>query len=353
MPDDERPVRLSGSAMIAFTPAGRRRWELDRSIDVPDTRAARDARALDDAAAETARAVAALPPRLAETALQRDAVAAAPARTLPGPPASGSAYDGGLAVGRAHLLVTENFCVAILDKATGNAVSRVSLVDWFPSRPPAATFVFDPRALYDQYSDRWIVVALAWDRPVLEELAGSWLLLSLSRGPDPTGEWLGSAIDTFNDAATPDGWADYPALGVDERAVYLTYNVRAAVGRLLMFAKTDLYDDGAAVPFDFPGLKNPGGGDALTVQPCHHFGPTGAAHLVNTLIPANGQQATAVVLRSVTWAEGRPTLGAPRAVAVQPYATPPSGRRRPRLLSFQELTLQRFDSFGPSCADGP
>jgi hypothetical protein len=319
----EASERLVGAPMVAFTPASRPRWVLDRSIDVPDTRAPRDARALAAAAAEAERAISALPPRLAATALQRDAIAAAPARTFPGPPATGSAYDAGLAVGRAHVLVTENFSVAIIDKATGIEVSRTSLIDWFPSRPPAATFVFDPRALYDQYADRWIVIALAWDRPVLAGLAGSWLLICVSRGADPTGEWLGSAIDTFNDAATPDGWADYPCLGLDEQALYVTYNVRNDVGRLLVFAKTDLYDDGAATPFDFRDLANPDGAKALTVQPCHHFGASDAARLVNTLSIGIGEQASAVVIRSVTWAAGRPSLGAPQRVDVHPYATPP------------------------------
>ena len=319
----EISLRLSGSPMVAFTPASRRRWMLDHSIDVPDTRAPQDARALATAAAETARAMFTLPPRLAATTLEREAIAAAPTRTLPGPPAVGSAYDAGLAVGRAHVVVTENFSVAILDKVTGTEVSRTSRIDWFPSRPSAATFVFDPRALYDQYIDRWIVIALAWDRPVLAGLAGSWLLISVSRGADPTGEWLGSAIDTFNDASTPGGWADYPCVGLDQQALYVSYNVRNDVGRLLVFAKTDLYDDGAATPFDFRGLANPDGGKALTVQPCHHFGPTAAAHLVNTLGPAIGQQAAAVVVRSVTWEAGRPSLGAPRSVDVHPYATPP------------------------------
>jgi hypothetical protein len=317
---------MSGSAMIAFSPSDCRQWQLDRSLDVPDTHARPDPRTLAAAHAEAARAAAALPPRLPSTAVRRDAVAAAPSRTLPGRPAVGSAYDGGLAVGRAHVLVTENFSVTILDKATGAEVRSTNLDDWFPSRPEAATFVFDPRAIYDQYADRWIVIALAWDRPVLQGIGGSWLLLSVSRGADPTGGWLGSAIDTFNNQVTPTDWADYPSLGLDERAVYLTYNVRAAVGRLLVFAKADLYDDGAAAFFDFPGLKDPDGGDALAVQPCHHFGPTTAAHLVNTLIPVDlDHPSTAVVLRTVTWSSGTPSLGGPRAVSVHEYATPPKG----------------------------
>ena len=316
MPEDTPLVKLPRATMRAFTPPDRPRWQLDRSIDVPDTRVPRDLRALEEAA----RAVAPLPPPLPAPAPAR---AAAPTRIFPGLDAEGSAYDGALAVGREHVLVTENFSVAIVDKRSGEVVSSTALAKWFPNRPEAATFVFDPRAAYDQYADRWIVVALAWDRPVTTGLAGSWLLLSVSRGPDPTEAWLDSAIETFHDPATPAGWADYPCLGLDERAVYLTYNVRAEVARLLVFAKADLYDDGVATPFDFRGLQNAGGGPARSVQPCHHFGPGDMAHLVNTMDLDPGVQSTTVSLRSVTWAEGRPALSPPRAVTVAAYAGPP------------------------------
>jgi hypothetical protein len=49
---------------------------------------------------------------------------------------------------------------------------------------------------------------LAWNHSTVPGIQGSWLLLSVSRDADPTGEWLGSALDTFHDPATPDGWAD-------------------------------------------------------------------------------------------------------------------------------------------------
>ena len=136
MPDAARRPRKSGSATIAFSPADRDRWQLDRSVDAPDTRGRRHPRTLAAAPAEAARATAGLPSRLPSTAVLRDAVAATPARTLPGLAAEGSAYDAALAVGRTRLLVTQNFSVAILDKDTGTVVSSTRLVDWFPSRPP-------------------------------------------------------------------------------------------------------------------------------------------------------------------------------------------------------------------------
>jgi hypothetical protein len=90
-----------------------------------------------------------------------------------------------------------------------------------------------PTPAHDQYPDRWIAIALAWNHSTVPGIQGSWLLLSVSRDADPTGEWLGSALDTFHDPATPDGWADYPSLGVDARAVYLAYNVKGGAPRLL------------------------------------------------------------------------------------------------------------------------
>ena len=146
---------------------------------------------------------------------------------------------------------------------------------------------------------------------------------------------LGSAIDTFNDPVPPAGWADYPGLGLDERAVYLTYIVSNTSGRLLVFPKTDLYDDGAAVFFDFLGLKNPDGRDALPVQPCHHFGPTTTAHLVNTSPGVDPSKD--VVLRTVSWSAKRQSSSTrkPSTWAGSAYGAPcpargRSGSRSPR-----------------------
>src|SRR5262245_4985618 len=103
-----RPSLLSGVAMRRFSPRDRPRWALERFRDVPPPPMPVDLGAL---AAARARAAAALPSRLASTAIARAGVAAAPARVFPGLDAEGSAYDGSLAVGRSHVLVAQNFGV--------------------------------------------------------------------------------------------------------------------------------------------------------------------------------------------------------------------------------------------------
>jgi hypothetical protein len=76
--------------------------------------------------------------------------------------------------------------------------------------------------------------------------------LSVSDGDDPTGNWRSSVLDTFDGNAKPPDWADYPSLGVDERAVYIAYNVSAARSRVMIFEKTNLYEAGAAAFFVDP-----------------------------------------------------------------------------------------------------
>jgi hypothetical protein len=74
-----------------------------------------------------ARAAATLPSRLASSAITRAGVAAVTARVFPGLDAEGSAYDGGLAIGRSHVLVAQNFAVAIFDKASGAKLEDTNL----------------------------------------------------------------------------------------------------------------------------------------------------------------------------------------------------------------------------------
>jgi hypothetical protein len=316
--------RGSGSSGVSFSALARPRWQLDLSIDVPLLpRVDHEPEPALAIRQRLARRELTLPPRLPSTSLVRSDIARTPSRSFAGVPAIGSAYDGCLAVGREHLLIAENFAVAIYAKASGALVSPpTSLAGWFPNRPPRANFVFDPRALYDQYADRWVVLALALTQQLSAgPVEGSWLLLSASEGADPAGGWRSTVVDTFDDRVTPPNWADYPSLGVDERAVYVTYNVRGGVARLLIFAKADLYHAGSPTFFDFPRLENPTGGAADSVQPCHHFGPTAVAHLVNTVEGTGPAQA--ITLWTASWASGTPTLSS-HSIEVNPYVTPPN-----------------------------
>lgn len=70
-------------------------------------------------------------------------------------------------------------------------------------------------------------------------------------------------------------WADYPALGVDNQALYVTSNMFAFDGgfqyaKIRVIPKAGPYSGGAAPYFDFVRMKNADNTLAFTIQPCHN-----------------------------------------------------------------------------------
>jgi hypothetical protein len=106
---------------------------------------------------------------------------------------------------------------------------------------------FDPQLLYDQYQRRWIFMCDArrgTDRR-------SWYLLSVSKTSNPQGEWAFWAMDMQQTGGgRVDLWADFPRLGVDADAVYLTanmYTFRTYIfkfGKIRVLKKNELYSFG-------------------------------------------------------------------------------------------------------------
>lgn len=235
--------------------------------------------------------------------------------------AAGSAYDASLAVGQDHVLVAVNFAVAAYAKSDGRPVFTCGLRDWFPNVSEDATFVFDPRTLYDQYTGRWILLALAWPKHEYPPSA-SWLLLSVSSGADPLGPWVSWVFDVKIDGRA----ADYPCLGVDERGIYVTFIAKTVTRgrpdstRLRVFSKETLNAGQVPTFVDFTDLENPDGTVALRVQPCHAWGANSATYLANTLIVQG--QASALTLWELKRASSHLTLTC-QSVRVDPPYSPP------------------------------
>ena len=202
----------------------------------------------------------------------------------------GSAYDASLAAGPAHLIAVGNYNVAVYRKSDGAAVLTTDLVHWFPNTPDAAD-VFDPHVLYDQHERRWILLAVAKVGPIPPR--ESYLLLSVSQGDDPLGQWWSWVFDARLAGSTlpePKAWADYPCLGVDATAVFVSlnmFNVPEKPAKLRIVPKDQLYRGGVAAFVDFVDLVNEGQtgslAPAMAVQPCHTYGARGPEYLVNTL----------------------------------------------------------------------
>ena len=228
--------------------------------------------------------------------------------------------DCTMASGPTHLLLAVNSSVAIYAKTGGSALLQRTLTQWFANVVQGLT-IFDPKALYDQHASRWVLAAVAFKQNPQQSV----FLLSVSASSDPLGQWRNYVLDAMVDGNTrTTNWADYPALGVDDRAVYLTANMFAFGGdfqyaKIRVVPKAGPYAGGPAPFFDFVNLKNPDNTPAFTVQPCHTYGAPQVEYLTNTLFPAGNS----VTLWRIVNPTTAPTLTR-ASVPISPYSLPPN-----------------------------
>jgi hypothetical protein len=129
--------------------------------------------------------------------------------------------DTNLAAGRSKHVEVINKTVAIFNQRSGKLELRVPLDNFFDPIITEDTFVndfpfvADPRVRYDQEADRFLIVALFFHIPT----ANSAYFLAASDNSNPNGKWH---LYRLTPAIDKPGLVDYPLLGVDQDAVYLT-----------------------------------------------------------------------------------------------------------------------------------
>jgi len=229
--------------------------------------------------------------------------------------------DCTMAVGPQHVLASVNSSVAFYSKAGGAALMQKTLTQWFSNVVQGVT-IFDPKALYDQHAGRWVLLAVAVQNTPKKSL----YLLSVSNSSNPLGPWRNYSLNAMLNGTTPtNNWADFPALGVDNQALYVTSNQFAFGGnfqyaKIRVIPKAGPYSGGPAPFFDFVKMKNQNGSFAFTVQPCHTFGAPQVEYLVNSAFPG-GNFLT-------VWHISNPTAATPtltrQQVVVSPYTLPPN-----------------------------
>jgi hypothetical protein len=232
--------------------------------------------------------------------------------------------DCTMAVGPAHVMLSVNSSVAIHNKAGGAAVLQRTLTQWFSNVVSGQT-VFDPKLLYDQHAARWVLLAVAFKT----NPNASVFLLSVSATSNPLGTWRNYVFDATKDGSTPTGnWADFPGLGVDAKALYLTANMFAFGGgfqyaKIRIVPKAGPYSGGPAPFFDFVKMRNPDNSMAFTIQPCHTFGAPQVEYLVNSRFPSGN----ALTLWRIANPTAAPTLTR-QPVATSAYALPPNADQK-------------------------
>jgi hypothetical protein len=172
--------------------------------------------------------------------------------------------------------------------------ARMSLQNFFsalPGPPPGpgttlGTTAYDPKVIFDQYSNRFVVVALErWDTSIGSPSNQSRILVAVSKTPDPNMGWWYHAIDSKITISGSPAWADYPGVAVDDQAIYITTNMFQYLGaggaflgvRLWIINKAPFYGgpDNSAVyniydPYAAAGIST----FAVTTQPAHMYGPS-------------------------------------------------------------------------------
>jgi hypothetical protein len=273
--------------------------------------------------------------------------------------------DSQIAVGNGKLLHVLNRDVAIYNKASGQRQAQFRLERlWEPVIPEpeggfafGTPFVFDPRARYDRNRDRFIVAATQYEpgltidgelisREDLEESVEEgddpyaeaavsrpprgWFVVAVSATSNPNGEWYVYRVPP-EDANGVDniGLVDYPTLGHDKDAVYLTQNFFGAEFdvTLVRLAKDDLYAGEPVSAHHFDSLQDPvdGAPFTFTVQPAQQpfsGGNDGPFYLVNS-----GFFSNALTVWELTDPTGDPELSC-ETVEVGPYAFPPTAQQK-------------------------
>ena len=199
--------------------------------------------------------------------------------------------DCTLAVGPQDVLVAVNVDLAGYRKDGSLRFRWPSMTALFSPVLPAGAGLFDPKLAYDHYAQRWIaVVAARRGTP-----AGSWLMLAVSQGSDPAAGWWVWALDASVDGSNAsNNWADYPMLGFDTQAIYITTNQFQfgggfAYSKMRILNKAEAYSGSALRWWDFWNLRNPDDSMAFTVQSAMHFRGTGGnppAYFCNALWPS-------------------------------------------------------------------
>ncbi|MCB9258586.1 MAG: hypothetical protein H6612_04460 [Ignavibacteriales bacterium] len=194
-------------------------------------------------------------------------------------------YGG--AIGPNHLVSVTNTSIAWFYKNGANEHNS-SLSSFFSILSPL-TSTFDPKVIYDQYDNRFVVVTL--ERTTIPSNT-SKIFLAVSQTDDPNDGWyfysINSLIQIDIGNGLEDFWADYPGFAVGENAIFITNNMFSHAagnyggGRLWVVDKgvsSGLYFDGSTPTIT---VLNPqadvSGTFGVSLQPAHMFGtpPSGA-----------------------------------------------------------------------------
>lgn len=184
--------------------------------------------------------------------------------------------DTQLAVGPEYIVEAVNSGFMVYTK-TGRETRAYTSFEGFVNLPsPWDGFCYDPRVVYDSYSDRFLMMIMGLDETYLTSYF--WLMTS----DDPNGSWNVHRFNASSGAAGSEQWLDYAAIGVDNWGVYVTGNYFEFGGgyqRTQLWSITPALMDGTSTRhYYWSDLEWPSGSNAKTVQPAMPQTTNSAGH---------------------------------------------------------------------------
>ena len=125
------------------------------------------------------------------------------------------------AAGPDHLVNVGNVLIQWFTK--DGVQQNLQTLQSFFSTLNAVNFSFDPKVIYDQYADRFVVITL--ERRLIaagDPVNSSRILIAVSKTSNPNDGWWYQSINSLLTIGTSTGFADYPGLAVDDNAIYIT-----------------------------------------------------------------------------------------------------------------------------------
>ncbi|MBI2837036.1 MAG: hypothetical protein HYX75_01875 [Acidobacteria bacterium] len=234
--------------------------------------------------------------------------------------------DCHMAASPSHVLLVVNSHFQAFNTSNGGAAfSAVSMGDWFADVLVDNEFVFDPKAVWDPDSKRFLILGMSAD---FDTGASGWVI-SASQTSDPAGSWWIYRLDGTLDGSTPtSNWADYPGFGIDKKAVYMTANMFGptsfAYTKCRIINKATLYAGGTLGWYDFFKLTD-GSEYVFTLQAAQSSPSNSFNFLINSKW---GNSST----RLTVWKITNPTSSKPTLkgwnLTVPSFSLPPNAKQK-------------------------
>jgi len=128
--------------------------------------------------------------------------------------------DGDVATSQHFTVQTVNFEIVMYNLDNGTLAQQMSFATFFND---GASFLFDPRIVYDPFWQRFIVLVDGCNpcNSVNNPIGVSFLKIAISQTSDPTGSYF---IYTVSLPEVVGDFADFPQLGMDLNSLIVTYN---------------------------------------------------------------------------------------------------------------------------------